>query len=86
MNNNLRTFDDLITELYGERGNPNRERFERGKQRFKAEYLHDMKTYRGAFVRIPGEVVRYSPLSVKRMINRLSLLVRLKHRKRMSSN
>ena len=83
MNENLRTLDDLITERYGERGTPNRERFERGKRKFKAEYLRDMKTYRGKFVRMPGEVERFSPLSVKRMINRISLLVRLPHRKRM---
>lgn len=77
MSNNLRTLADLITELYGERGTPNRERFERGSRKFKAEYLRDMKTYRGKFVRIPGVVDRYSPLSVKRIRNRLSLLVRL---------
>ena len=83
MNENLRTLDDLITERYGERGTPNRERFERGKQKFKAEYLREMKTYKGEFVPIPGEVERHSSLSVKRMMNRLSLLIRLPRRKRM---
>ena len=77
MKSNLRTLDDLITERFGERGAPNRERFERGSRKFKAEYLREMRTYRMKLVRIPGEPMRYSQLSVKRMRSRLSLLVRL---------
>ena len=77
MKENLRLLDDLITEMYGERGTPNRERFERGSRKFKTEYLREMKTYKGKFVRILGEFERYSSPSVKRIHNRLSLLVRL---------
>ena len=77
MNENIRTLDELIRERYGERGTPKREKFERRSRIFKTEYLREIKTYRGKFVRIPGEVERYSPLSVKRMVNRISLLVRM---------
>ncbi|MEQ1604505.1 MAG: hypothetical protein ABL999_06515 [Pyrinomonadaceae bacterium] len=81
MKSDLRTLDDLITERYGERGTPNRERFERGSRRFKADYLREMRTYTGAFPRLPGEVVRHTPRTVKLAKQRISLLVRLSRRK-----
>ena len=81
MEENLRTLDDLVTDLFGERGTPRREKFERGSRKFKAEYLREMKTYKGKFVRLPGEVQRHAPLSVKLSRIRLSLLVRFARRK-----
>ena len=82
MNRNIITLDELIIERYGERGTPRREKFERGYRRFKAEHLREMKSYKGKYVLLPGEIERCTPSSVRYARNRISLLVRVSRRDR----
>ncbi len=53
MSKNTRTLEEMITEHYGERGTPKREKLERGYLKFKAKYLRDLEDYKGEFTELP---------------------------------
>ena len=43
----------MITEHYGERGTPKREKLERGYLKFKTKYLRELENYKGEFIELP---------------------------------
>jgi hypothetical protein len=46
--NNLKSLDQFITEQYGKRGNPQREKFEKGYEEFKlGAMLHEARLEKG---------------------------------------